>query len=214
MPAHNPVMQDPATGDFVKYAVPDAWGSSPLHDLKLPSGSTIQVKRIDMPAIVAADMVDEFDKLSSLAEDNVVKPSQGKRPADRQPRKLTKAEREAAERKAEREFLSSGNMETLLVLMGRIIPQVVIQPKVTDCYARVNGKWELIPYDERDTGLVYPDSIPLGDQMAILAFVMEGMDADMDGLSNFRQQSEETVGHMEPEPDTSGTAVGTDGGAS
>jgi hypothetical protein len=144
----------------------------------------------------------------------VVKPSQGKRPADRQPRKLTKAEREAAERKAEREFLSSGNMETLLVLMGRIIPQVVTQPKVTDCYARVNGKWELIPYDERDTGLVYPDSIPLGDQMAILAFVMEGMDADMDGLSNFRQQSEETVGHMEPEPDTSGTAVGTDGGAS
>jgi hypothetical protein len=131
MPAHNPVMQDPATGDFVKYAVPDAWGSSPLHDLKLPSGSTIQVKRIDMPAIVAADMVDEFDKLSSLAEDNVVKPSQGKRPADRQPRKLTKAEREAAERKAEREFLSSGNMETLLVLMGRIIPQVVIQPKVS-----------------------------------------------------------------------------------
>jgi hypothetical protein len=213
MPAHNPnpVMEDGA-GNYVKYDIPTAWGSSPVHDLKLPSGSIIQVKRVDMVAIVAADMVDEFDKLSTIAEDKVVKPAQGRRPTDRQPKQPTKAEKAAAEAKAQSDFFKSGNLETLLVLMGRLIPQVVLQPKVADCYTKEDGKWTLVPYDERIAGMVYPDSIPLADQMAILSFTMEGMDSDMAGLANFRQQSEQAVGNMEPEPDTSGTAVGTDGG--
>lgn len=185
--------------DTDKYAVPAAWGQSPFQDLELPSGHTILAKRIDLAAIVAAEMIDEFDKLAPAVEENVVKPAQGRKPQDRPKKRPTKKEREAAEAASLKEFFKQENIETLMLLMGRIIPQIVIKPKVQSCYIKdESGKWALLDADDREDDAVYADSIPMGDQMAILSFGMEGM--DMEGLQQFREQSDETLDDVEGEP--------------
>jgi len=180
-----------------QYAAP-AWGQNPYHDLKVPSGGLVQVKLIDLEAIVAADMVDDFDKLSGVADEKVVQPSRGKRPADRPAKKPTKAEKAAAEAQAMRDFFKQDNLEMLTSLMGRILPQVIIQPKVVSPYVKEDGAWVKLPQEDRVDGTIYVDSIPFADQMHILSFCMEGM--DMGGLQQFREQSEEAVGDVGSQP--------------
>ena len=182
-----------------KYSVPSSWGATPYQDLDLPSGHTILVKRLDLQAIVAADMIDDFDKLSPTVEEKIVQPSKGKRPSDRAKKKPTKAQQKAAEEQAMKDFFTGDNIAMLMTLMGRIIPQVVIQPKVA-CHLVKNekGSWVEMDPDEREEGLIYVDSIPLGDQMAILQFGMEGM--EMESLQSFSKQSQSDVVDVEAVP--------------
>lgn len=199
MPAQGtPALQNPATGDYEKYTAP-AWGGSPYEDLVLPSGSTILVKRLDLGALVAADVVDDFDKLSPTVEEKVVGPAKGKRPADRQKKKPTKKEAAASEAEAMKEFFTGENVEMLINLMARVIPQIVVKPKVISHLVKNEaGAWNEIDLDDRVEGSIYTDTIPLADQMSVLAFGMEGM--DMEGLQSFREQSEPTVDDMEAVP--------------
>lgn len=187
-----------------QYSAPPAWGQSPYHDLTLPSGHVIQVKRIDLQAIVAADMVDEFDKLSITAEEKVVGPAKGKRPADRPKKKATKAEAEEAKQKAFKDFFKQDNLEALTGLMDRMLPQIIVQPKVHSSQVKNEaGKWVTLDHEDREEGVIYVDTVPFSDQMFILEFGMSGM--DMDGLQSFREQSGEAVEHLayESEPPVS-----------
>jgi hypothetical protein len=178
-----------------QYSAP-AWGQSPYSDLELPSGARIQVKRIDLQAIAAAELIDEFDKLSPVAEEKVVQPAKGKRPSDRKPKKPTKAQ---TEQSAMKDFFKQENIESLLNLMDRVLPQIVIQPAIRSVSSKSDaGKWVPINPADREEGVIYVDTIPLADQMHILAFGMEGM--DMDGLKSFREQSESDVADVETEP--------------
>lgn len=187
-----------------EYAVPAAWGQSPYTDLDLPSGGKVQVKRIDLETIVAADLIDEFDKLSPTVEEKVVGPAKGKNPQDRQGKKPTKKQAAVAEEKANqdamRAFFSGDNVRALVSLMNRVLPQIVVQPKVQGTQVKDDKSGEWVPMDPADRvdGVIYVDTIPLGDQMAILAFGMEGL--DMDGLQSFREQSESPVADVEAEP--------------
>ena len=176
-----------------QYDVPATWGTNPHQELDLPSGHKILVKPIDLQAIVAADLLDEFDKLSPVVDDQVVKPAQGKRPADRPKKKPSKAEREAA---AMREFFSKDNIETLTTLLDRMLPQIVIQPKIQSSLLKdQSGKWCKLDHEDREEGVIYVDTIPFADQMHILEFGMNGL--DMRGLQRFREQPEQDVVSME-----------------
>lgn len=177
-----------------QYTAP-AWGGSKYHDLVVPSGATVQVKHLDLQAIVAADLLDEFDKLSGTAEEKVVGPAKGKRPADRPKKKLTKAEQD----KQFKEFFKKDNLDSLIGMMDRILPQVVVQPKVQASQIKdESGKWVSLDVVDREEGVIYVDTIPFADQMAIFEFGMGGM--DMDGLQSFREQSESPVADVSPEP--------------
>lgn len=181
-----------------EYSAP-AWGKSPFFDLELPSGGTVQCKLIDLQVIVAADMIDEFDKLAPTADEKVVQPAKGKRPSDRQAKKPTKKQMAQAEDAALREFFNKDNIETLTMLMNRVLPFVIIQPSVLSCVRKNDsGVWETIPSDERVNGAIYVDTVPLADQMTILQATMEGM--DMDGLQQFREQSEQDLAAVETVP--------------
>jgi hypothetical protein len=194
----NPVLQDPATGDYVKYNAP-AWGNSPYKDLTLPSGAHVQVKAVDLAAIIAADLVDEMDALSPVVEEKVVNPTKGKRPSDRPKKKPTKAQAKAEEAKAASDFMRSGEMLPMLNMMSRLTPFIVVQPKVlTHLRKNEAGEWEEIPGDERIEGSIYTDTIPLPDQMELFAFAMGGM--DMEGLKQFREQRDEDLGDVAPVP--------------
>lgn len=179
-----------------QYEAP-AWGQSPYADLKVPSGGLVQAKRLDMAAVVAAGLMEEFDALSPTIQENVVGPAKGRRPQDRQPKKLTKKQQAEAEVAATRKLLQSkDDMTALSRLLALIIPVVVIQPSVISHFEKdAEGNWRLIEPSERIDGAIYTDSIPLGDQMFILQWAMEGM--DMTELQQFRQQPDERVDDVE-----------------
>jgi hypothetical protein len=182
-----------------QYDVPSAWGQSPFQELELPSGGKILAKRIDLPAIAAANLIDEFDKFSPTVDEKVVQPAKGKRPSDRPAKKPTKKDKEAAEAQALREFFKKDNIDALTGIMDRLLPQIVIRPKIHSTQLKdESGKWFTIEPDDREDGVIYVDSIPFADQMHIFGFGMEGM--DMDGLQSFREQSEPTVAVVAPEP--------------
>ncbi|MBK8246302.1 MAG: hypothetical protein IPK85_02665 [Gemmatimonadetes bacterium] len=181
-----------------EYSAP-AWGKSPFFDLELPSGGVVQCKLIDLQVIVAADMIDEFDKLAPTADEKVVKPASGKRPADRKAKEPTKKERAKEEAKALREFFAKDNIDALTTMMSRVLPLVIVQPAVeTSVYKTDSGTWETIPPQDRKDGVIYVDTVPLADQMTILQATMEGM--DMDGLQQFREQPQPSVADVEVVP--------------
>lgn len=181
------------------YSIPTAWGQSPFQELDLPSGGKILAKRMDLQAIVAADLIEEFDKLAPTVEEKVIKPAQGKRPSDRAPKKLTKKQQAQQEAEQMREFFKKDNIDALTTLMDRVLPQVVVQPKIQSTQLKDEaGKWFTIEPEDREEDVVYVDSIPFSDQMAILAFGMEGM--DMDGLQSFREQPESALVDVAPIP--------------
>lgn len=180
-----------------EYEVPAAWGMSPYVDLVLPSGGKILAKRLDFEAIVAGDLIDEFDKLSPEADEKIVKPAKGKKPADRPAKKLTKAQQAKADSEEQKAFFKSAGFAGMISIMARILPYVVIKPRVLSSVEKdPDGNWVTVPPEDRDASAVYADSIPLGDQMHILSWCMEGM--DMEGLQQFRQQPEPGVGTVEP----------------
>lgn len=183
-----------------QYSAPPTWGQSKYHDLELPSGHTIQVQKVDLQALVAAELVDEFDKLSSTADEKVVQPAKGKRPADRPKKKQTKAEKDAAEQEAFKKFFTKDNIESLTGIMDRLLPQLVVQPKIKQATIKDEaGKWVPLGIEDREEGVIYVDTVPFADQMAIFEFGMSGM--DMDGLESFREQPEQAVANVAPEPD-------------
>lgn len=181
-----------------QYSAP-AWGQPKYADLQVPSGGTVQVKRIDLQAIVAADLIDEFDKLSGTAEEKVVGPAKGKRPADRPKKKSTKAEKAAADEAAFKDFFKKDNIDMLTGLMDRILPQIVVQPKITSSRIKdESGGWVVLDPEDREEGVIYVDTIPFADQMVILEYGMQGL--DMDGLQQFREQPEQAVADVGPQP--------------
>jgi hypothetical protein len=178
-----------------EYEIPTGWGTSPYTDLELPSGGRCLAKRLDFEVIVAADLVDEFDKLSPTVEEKVIGPAKGKKPADRPKKKPTKKEAAATAAEEQKAFFKSDGFATMISMMARVIPLIVIKPKVHSAVEQVDGKWVTIPPEDREEGSVYSDSIPLADQMHIFMWAMDGM--DMEGLSQFREQSEPGVGAVE-----------------
>jgi hypothetical protein len=190
-----------------EYEVPAAWGTSPYTDLHLPSGGKILAKRLDFETIIAANLVDEFDQLSPSAEENVIAPAKGKgkKPADRPAKKLTAEQQAAKDKEEQKAFFKSAGFTGMISIIARILPYVVIKPRVLSSMRQdPDGNWVTIDPDDREEGAVYSDSIPLGDQMHIFGWCMEGM--DMEGLSQFREQPEPGVGSVQPVQEPPGAA--------
>jgi hypothetical protein len=170
-----------------------AWGASPFEELDLPSGAHIQVKRLDFMDIAGAGLIDEFDSLSPVVEEKVVGPARGKKPQDRPAKKLTKAQQKKKEEEAGRAFFKDEDgLKRIVKIMARMLPIIVVQPAIV---TNLDEDGESIPHDEREDGLVYVDSIPLGDRMAIFSWMMK--DLDMESLKSFRDESESNLGDVE-----------------
>ena len=182
-----------------QYSVPPGWGQSPYQDLTLPSGHVIQVKMIDLEDLVKADLLEEFDKLSGVVEEKVAGPAKGRKPQDRAKKKPNKAEAAKAEQNSVAQMLKGDNLGMLGGLMGRLLPILIVQPRVKSHMVKTeSGKWETIPPDDRDEDGIYIDTVPFTDQMAILDHCMAGM--DQDGLQQFREQREAAVGDVDTKP--------------
>jgi hypothetical protein len=178
-----------------KYEMPAAWGGSVFTDLTVPSGGVVQAKRIDLEDIVASGLIDEFDKLSGIVDDKVIKPAQGRRPQDHAPKKPTKAQAAAMAAAEGRAFMrDKESTSALLRMMALMLPQIVLQPTIYASLEQVDGEWCRIPMEDRIKGRVYVDSIPLADQMFIITWAMEGLNTE--DLESFREQPDAPVGDV------------------
>lgn len=170
-----------------------SWGASPFEELDLPSGAHIQVKRLDFMDIAQAGLIDEFDALSPVVEENVVGPARGKKPTDRPAKKLTKAQQKKKEEEAGRSFFrDEDGLRRIVKIMSLMLPIIVLQPSIV---SDLDENGESIPHDEREEKLVYVDSIPIGDRMAIFSWMMQDM--DMESLKSFREEPESDLGDVE-----------------
>lgn len=183
-----------------KYA-PTAWtaSSDSLYDYKCPSGQTVQLRKIGMVDLMQAGMLDEMDILGPMMDTNVIQPAGGKgrKPADRQAKRLTKAQQEAKELKAAQDMMKNPDQfKAMGRMMERLIPVVVVQPTVSDPWTKDEaGKFIKLPFPERTEGVIYADSIDFTDQMAIFGEAMG--DKSMSDIAAFRDDSESSVDPVE-----------------
>lgn len=170
-----------------------SWATTPVHDLKMPSGQLCQVKMLDMEDLVELDIVDQVDELGLVVSDHE-EAAKGK-PMDRQKKKPTKKEAAAAQDKAAKEVMrDKKRFKVMAQVADKVVAHCVLQPKIVlHVTEDADGELIPIPYDERDPSLVYTDAIPFNDKMFIFDDVFEGTE----DLKSFRDGSEPVVESVE-----------------
>jgi hypothetical protein len=184
-----------------KYAL-SSWGSAQdkYYDFKTPSGQVCLLRKVGLTELLQSGLIDDLDTLGVVVDEHVVKPAQGKRkPQDRKPKKLSKAEEEA---KAQQEFMDMARdpekLKTISRMMDKIIPIIVVKPSVRSPWVKgPDNKDVLLDAEEREDGVVYSDSIDFVDQMALFEEAMGGK--SMEDLQQFRNESDASVDDVEDE---------------
>lgn len=179
---------------------PTIWGQGEsLKDFVTPSGQKCQIRIISIETLAAEGLLDNFDIITQIMVGDVVQPASGKRPMDRQAKKPTKAEAaEAAEQAEAARQERVANMITdpkqiipMMDMVNKVVEHIVVQPVVRRP-VQVGADGTERPLVERQAGVVYVDTIPLGDRMAIFATSFEGMSS----LTSFREEAEAAVGDV------------------
>jgi hypothetical protein len=185
---------------------PTAWAdASPLFDLKLPSGQLCQVRRLSIDRLAAMGLLDQMDVLTNLMETSVAEPARkGKKPQDRRPKALTKAQALSEENRQVAEMFSNpAQLGAMFGMVDKIVEAVVVQPALARAVTRdADGNEVPLPDEEREDGVIYVDTIPLADRMMIFSSVF----GDLGDLPSFRVESSEALGDLADEPDLPGSA--------
>ena len=160
---------------------------SPFTDLTLPSGETCQVKRPGIQGLVKAGVLHSLDSLTSIVQTETIPKAEGK------PKVNVKAILEDADK-----FGSMMSMVDKIVvhvvtdpiLAPAVRPLVIDGEPVLDEYDK--PKFEDIPDDEREDGVIYVDYVDMMDKMYIMNFAVGGS-AD---LAEFRKATSNAVGDV------------------
>ena len=146
-----------------------------LVDVELPSGNVVQVRRVDLPSLLADGAFP--DTLMAIVQDKV---------SD------AKAQPEASESELVEDMLGdTDKIAELFTAFDNIVVRTVVQPAVRNLIYAETCK--PIPDDERDDEFVYTDEIDLNDKIFIFQFSVGG-DAD---LESFREKSGTAVADLE-----------------
>lgn len=175
------------------------WGQSSTFDFKTPSGQMCFMRRLDIEDLIDLDVLSEIDRLSSLVNAEHIEPAQSGRrvPQDRKPKKLTAAQEKKDQDAALMKVLSNKkDFAVLSWVMDGVVAAAVLEPELTRSYRGDKDDYVKIPYDEREIGLVYTDSVPFRDRMQIFNEAI----GSMDNLATFREESSESLGDVEGEP--------------
>jgi hypothetical protein len=174
---------------------PTVWAeqAKPLFDLKLPSGQVCQVRRLSIEKLAGMGLLDQMDVLTNLMETSVAVPARGgKKPQDRKPKAMTKAQALAEENKQVAEMFSNPRqLGAMFGMIDKVVAAVVVQPSIALA----------VDDEEREDGVIYVDTIPMADRMAIFSSAF----GDLGDLPSFRDESAENVGDLANEPDLPGS---------
>lgn len=121
------------------YAPTGAW-SSPYEDFTTPSGQRCLIKKLDLPDLVSAGLLDQMDNLSPLA-DEAIRRGEGQPPID-----VMKAMRNPA------------TIRAILPVLDKVLKMVVVKPELHDAPA---------PGEPLVPGRAYLHAVSLTDKMAI-----------------------------------------------
>jgi hypothetical protein len=180
---------------------PTIWGQGEsLKDFTTPSGQRCQIRIVSIETLAAEGLLDNFDIITQIMVGEVVQPATGKRPQDRQAKKPTKAEAaeiEAAETAArdsrvQKLITDPKQLVPMMDMINRVVEHIVVQPVVRRAVLKGADGTER-PLVEREDGVVYVDTIPLEDRMALFATSFEGMSS----LTSFRDEAKDAVGDVE-----------------
>lgn len=133
-----PSMQAPPEQED-PYAVSTGWSRN-TEDFVTPSGQRCLLKRLELPDLISAGLLDEMDSLGEIVDGNI-RSSQGQPPVD--------------VRKAMR---NPSTIKTILPILDRVLKAVVVLPVLHD--APPQG-------EQRVEGRAYLDAVSLADKMAI-----------------------------------------------
>lgn len=183
------------------------WGEV-YQDLTLPSGAICQIRSIQMEDLADLGIIDQLDFLGQLVDTHQVQRVKGSnKPSDRPKKKPTKAELAAADEQNTMELLKDkSKFKTMIELIDKIVCAVVVQPAISSAYREtgeerneqgdVKKLYEKIPYSDRQSGVIYSDTINLEDKMEIFDVGFSGVKK----MSNFRNESGEAVGDVDDQP--------------
>ena len=154
-----------------RYAVHPSWGGEVTYDFTLPSQAVVLLKKLQMEDIVELDLVDAMDTFTGI----MATPENNKR------KKAVKVDEEAEI--GRRIFGNPKKFKAVMATADRCVTKAVIKPEVQLPPANV---------DDRVKGVVYTDTIPFADKLAIFNHVFEGIG----GMESFREGPTEDVGDV------------------
>lgn len=162
------------------------WGVK-FHDLTVPSGELVQVRRPGLQGLLKAGILESMDGLTGMVQSETIPKAQGK------PVVIAK------------DILKDkSKMEDMLAAIDKIVLHVVVQPELRpaivtqemidaeDSPFDAELLNQPVPYELRDEDAIYVDYVDIEDKTFIMQFAMGGS-AD---LATFRKESKEVVASL------------------
>lgn len=180
-----------------QYAV-TTWGKPQSFEFTTPSGQVCLMRRLEVEDLVELGTLSDVDRLTNLVNDDHIQPTKGRgQPQDRLPKKLTAAQVEKQHAAMMQNIISNKEDFRLLSwVMDGIVCSAVMEPHLVTAYLGARDDATRIPVEGRHPGLIYADSVPFNDRMAIMNTALGGLE----DLARFREGSEQGVGDLEGQP--------------
>lgn len=154
------------------------WGGPSTHELEVPSGSTVLVKRPGVDRLLEAGVIEDVDSLTPFVEQKHVK-------RVKQGKKVTVTEDRPADDATMLKLMADKvTREKMIALMDKVVEHMVIEPVVR---RPVDDQGNFLSDEERIDGFVYTDTIDFMDKAHILKYAV-GNPASME---RFREQADE-----------------------
>jgi hypothetical protein len=154
-----------------EFAINNVWASqSPEgteEEVTVPSGQTCRARRMSIQAMIEAGMLSEADALTAQVSKYTRKIRGAKGKAD------------GSELDTRRLMQDPEAVKTLISMMDRAIPKIVVSPVVNLHYTEHTvGKTTVtkkIPIEDREPGAVYTDQLDFGDKMFLFDWAAGGL---------------------------------------
>lgn len=159
-----------------------------LHELTLPSGATCQAKRPGVQGLIAAGLLDSFDQLTALVQNEHIEPNSPKKIGEAS--KVTAADVAFAAKNAEQ-------LHAALMLMDRLVVGVVTAPEVWIDYQMKDEPDD--DWNKRQEAAVKSGAVPVRaiedeDKMFLMQWAVGGSS----DLEQFRQESQKLMADVDP----------------
>jgi len=167
-----------------KYA-PSAWAAPLEEDFTVPSGGVIRLRRVEILDLLGGGLLNKLDFMTSIVSEHAENVTAN--PVNKEKIVQTAGRELFADKERQKGFSE---------VMEKVVMRVVVQPQL----------WPSPPAgEERVRGCFYVDQVPFQDKTAIFNWAVTGK--NQEGLTQFREESGESVGTVEPGQDVSVTSV-------
>lgn len=176
-------------------------------DLDLPSGGKVQIRPMEVTDLIDMGIVEQMDLLGQTVQTDHIQRVKGtKKPSDRQPKKLTKAQQEEADSANMMGIMADkAKFRALTTTVDRVVARTVLQPTVRLAYdvatiMNEDGSVKDVftpmtdqPADRNVDGVIWTDQLQFTDKMHIFGACLPGGEE----LKSFREGSEPAVGDVD-----------------